>query len=201
MKLLKLFSITCLILVLQVLFVLNGFARQAVKEPEKTVKIGFLIPDDKSLDARRGAEMAIQKANKDGGFKGRSFQMVVRSMEGPWGTGSKEAVSQIFEEEVWAIIGSVDGRNAHLVEQVSAKTRIVFLSAWATDPTLSQAFVPLFFNCVPNDNQQADALIEELYNKRKIKIAALISGTDYDSKTASDNYIKRIKNGNKAFPI
>ena len=84
-------------------------------------------------------------------------------MEGPWGTGSKQAVNLVFDEEVVAMLGSHDGRNAHLVEQVSAKSRVVFLSAWSGDPTLAQAFVPWFFNCVPNDLQQADVLIEEIY--------------------------------------
>ena len=46
-------------------------------------------------------------------------------------------------------MGSHDGRNAHLVEQVATKSQVVFLSAWASDPTLSQAFVPWFFSCVP----------------------------------------------------
>ncbi len=83
-------------------------------------------------------------------------------MEGPWGTGSKQAVELIFDEEVWAILGSHDGRNAHLVEQVSAKSRVVFMSAWSGDPTLSQAFVPWFFNCVFNDLQVSDVLIDEI---------------------------------------
>ena len=97
-------------------------------------------------------------------------------MEGPWGTGSKEAVSLIFDDEVTAIMGSHDGRNAHLVEQVTTKTRIVFLSAWASDPTLSQAFVPWYFSCVPNDMQQADVLIKTIYKKSNTKLAVISPG-------------------------
>ena len=201
MRLFKLFFAFWLVFVLQVHFVLLGNAIQGLKGSEEIVKIGLLVPDLKSSEARQGAEIAIIKANENGGYKGHSFQLVVRSMEGPWGTGSKEAVNQIFEEKVWAIMGSNDGRNAHLVEQVSAKARIVFLSAWATDPTLSQAFVPLFFNCVPNDLQQAGALIEEIYNKRRITRLAAISDNDYDSKLASDSFLKRVKNGNKTVPL
>lgn len=188
-------------LVMQVLFILNLNAVQGLKGSDEIVKIGLLIPDIKSMEARQGAELAIMHANENGGYKGHPFQLVVRSMEGPWGTGSKQAVNQIFEDKVWAIMGSNDGRNAHLVEQVSAKARIVFLSAWATDPTLSQAFVPLFFNCVPNDLQQAAALIEEIYNRREITRLAAISDNDYDSKLASESFVKKAKIGNKTVPL
>lgn len=173
---------------------------QNTKEPE-TVKIGLLIPDNKSLAARHGAEMAIREANENGGFNGRPFQLVARSMEGPWGTGSKEAVNLIFEDEVWAIIGSHDGRNAHLVEQVTTKAQIVFLSAWASDPTLSQAFVPWYFSCVPNDLQQATALIEEIYNKREINKVAAVSDNGYDSKLALTSFVKKTKLAGKADPL
>ena len=167
----------------------------------QTVKIGLLIQDNSSLAARYGAEMAISKANKEGGFNGKKFQLVIRSMEGPWGTGSKQAVDLIFGENVWALMGSHDGRNAHLVEQVTTKTRIVFLSAWASDPTLAQAFVPWYFSCVPNNLQQADALINEIYNIRKLKIIASVSDNSYDSKLAAESFLKKIRIAGKKEPI
>jgi len=157
------------------------------------IKIGLLINNNTSLAAKQGAEMAIREANEKGGYGGKSFQLVVRSMEGPWGTGSKAAVSMIFEEEVCAIIGSHDGRNAHLVEQVSAKARIVFISAWATDPTLSQAFVPWYFSCVPNDLQQADELVREIYKKRKLTDIAAVSDNDYDAKMAVSSFKRKTR--------
>jgi branched-chain amino acid transport system substrate-binding protein len=167
----------------------------------KTVKIGLLVADTKSIEAKQGAEMAIRNANQKGGFNNIPFQLVVRSMDGPWGTGSKQAVDLIFEEEVWAIMGSHDGRNAHLVEQVSAKARIVFLSSWASDPTLSQAFVPWYFSCVPNDNQQAAALIEEIYKRRKINKIAVLSDNGYDSKMAVESFLKKSKQAGKTTPL
>jgi len=177
---------------------------QTVQNPsgsEKTVKIGMLIPDKNSIAAKRGAEMAIRKANENGGFNGRHFELVVRSMEGPWGTGSKQAVDLIFEENVCAIMGSPDGRNGHLVEQVTTKARIVFLSTWASDPTLAQAFVPWYFSCVPTDLQQADAFIEEIYNKRKLTKIAAISENDYDSKLALESFVKKTKQAGKIDPL
>jgi len=176
-------------------------AIQRREVPDSLIKIGLLIPDNNSVAALQGAEMAIKKANENGGYKGKPFQLAVRSMEGPWGTGSKQAVDLIFKENVWAIIGSSDGRNGHLIEQVSTKARIVFLSVWASDPTLAQAFVPWYFSCVPTDLQQADAIINEIYNKRLLKKIAAVSDDGYDSKLAMESFVKKIKINGKTEPI
>lgn len=181
--------------------VLNVHSEKDSEGQNDTIKIGLLIADNKALAAKYGAEMAIMKANRKGGLDGRPFQIIVRSMEGPWGTGSKEAVNMIFKEKVWAIIGSHDGRNAHLAEQVATKARIVFLSAWATDPTLSQAFVPWYFSCVPNDLQQATALIEEIYNNRKFSKIALVADNGYDSKLALKSFVKKSKIAGQKDPL
>ena len=179
----------------------DAISSQVTKESYKIIKIGLLLQDSKTVQARHGAEMAIRKANEKGRINGRSFQLVTRSMEGSWGTGSKMAVDLIFNEKVCAILGSHDGRNAHLVEQVAAKAQVVFLSAWASDPTLSQAFVPWFFNCVPNDLQQAEAIIDEIYTKRRISKIAAISDDGYDSKLALKSFLKKMKITGKAEPM
>jgi branched-chain amino acid transport system substrate-binding protein len=153
-----------------------------------TVKIGLLIPDQQSLAAQHGAALAIRKANQAGGRW--SFELVVRSCEGLWGAGSKESVSLVFEDQVVAIMGSLDGRNAHLAEQVATKTRIVFLSSWATDMTLSKAFVPWYFRCIPNDQQQAVSLAHEIYDKSRYHKVATIAMDAYDARLAANTFAK-----------
>jgi branched-chain amino acid transport system substrate-binding protein len=172
-----------------------------IQQTKEQIKIGLLIPNNKSLAAKQGAELAIRNANQKAGSNGKHFSLEVKSLEGPWGTGSKQAVSLIFDDNVCAIVGSCDGRNAHLIEQVCTKSRIVFLSAWSGDPSLSKAFVPWFFNCVPNDNQQSDALLEEIYNKRKLRKVAVISDNTYDPLLASDSFIKRSLQTGKPEPL
>ena len=191
----------CLILLILVFAELYTQAARSSDGSEQSVKIGLLIADKKSVAAIHGAELAIMRANDEGGFNGHPFQLVVRSTEGPWGTGSREAVNLIFEDKVWALLGSHGGRDAHLVEQVATKATVVFVSAWASDPTLSQAFVPWFFNCVPNDLQQADALIDEIFERRKLNKVAVVSGNDYDSKQALNTFLKEIKLKEKTDPV
>lgn len=168
------------------------YAQIKGKKPDRIIKIGLLLNDKTSNSAKNGAKLAIEIANKLEEASGTHFELVVRSMEGPWGTGSKETVNLVFNEKVWAILGSHDGRNAHLVEQVVAKTHVVFLSAWATDPTLYQAFVPWFFSIVPNDNQQAEILAKEiLHTNKRFKIATF-SDQSYDSNLALQSFLKKM---------
>jgi len=171
------------------------------EKPGQFIKIGLLIPDNRYTAAVQGAELAIRKANQDGGLNGRHLQLVVRSLEGPWGTGSKQAVDLIFEENAWALLGSHDGRNAHLVEQAATKSTVVFVSAWSGDPTLSQAFVPWFFNCVPNDNQQAASLLNEIYEIKKYRNIVVVHGSDYDSEKSLVSFMNSVKMAGKPDPL
>lgn len=168
---------------------------------ENIVKIGLLVPDKISVAAIHGAELAISEANRNGGLNGRIFKLEIRSMEGPWGTGSKQAVDLIFNEKVWVLLGSHDGRNAHLVEQAATKSIVVMVSAWSADPTLTQAFVPWFFNCVPNDLQQAETLIKEIYDASKLKSFAVVYDQEYDSRQALSSLLRVIKAQKKTVPV
>jgi branched-chain amino acid transport system substrate-binding protein len=186
------------LLILVITVSLGGIiAAFKISQKNEPVRIGLLIPDKNSTAAILGAELAINKANRDGGLSGRPFQVVVRSLEGPWGTGSKEAVNLIFNEKVWALLGSQDGRNAHLIEQVSAKTRVVFLSSWTGDPTLAQAFIPWFFNCAPNDMQRADALFREIFSEGKYTRPAIITDGGYDSKSIEKYFLEKVSGSGK----
>ncbi len=166
----------------------------------RTINIGLMISEyasksELSRAAIQGAELAIMQANLSfGGYNGIPFNLVTRSCDGPWGIGSKETVNLIYEDSVCAIIASLNGRNAHLVEQVATKAHIVMLSSRATDPTLSQAFVPWYFRIVPNDIQQANTLVEKIVTKKNLNNITAISDNGYDGKLASDNFIKQIMN-------
>ena len=166
-----------------------------------TIKIGLLVTDNNSRSAINGANLALDKINKRESASGHFYKIAVRSMEGTWGTGSTQTVNLIYKDKVWAVLGSHDGRNAHLVEQVIAKQHYVFLSAWATDPTLSQAFVPWYFSCVYNDLQQASSLADEIYNIRKYNKVALVSDEGYDSKLGMSSFQKIVKSEGKPAPL
>ncbi len=164
------------------------------KQPAE-VRLGLLIPappenEPLARSAWQGAELAIKMANEEGGFQGKPFRLIVRTADGLWGAGSKEAVKFVYEDEVSAIITALDGRNAHLAEQVATKSHVVQIATRATDETLSQAFVPWFFRIVPDDRQQAEKILQELSRNRISKIA-LMHADDYDQRMAAQTFKKK----------
>jgi branched-chain amino acid transport system substrate-binding protein len=199
--LIKAFVQLCLLLTLLTCSVNQKVFSQDQSFGKGPIKIGLLVQDSIHKASLHGARLAVNIANRKGGLNGRPFQLIVRSMEGPWGTGSKQAVNLIFEEEVWALVGSHDGRNAHLVEQAATKSQVVFVSAWSGDPTLSQAFVPWFYNCIPNDQQQAAAIVREIFTNRKMSKVAIVSDNEYDSKQALSNFLKKTRLDGNPDPV
>lgn len=162
-----------------------------------TIRIGLLVQDKQSYAARHAAALAVDQANLK--EKSLYFKLEVRDMEGPWGTGAKQTVSLVFNEDVKAVIGSVDGRNSHLAEQVSAKTRIPYISAASGDPTLGQAFIPWYFSCVYNDLQIASIMIDRVYRTPDEKVV-IVSDDGYDSKMSVTSFLRECRSKGKPEP-
>lgn len=155
-----------------------------------TIRIGLLISDNQSVAAKHGAMMAINEENKRN--SGNILVLEVRSMDGPWGIGGKQTVDLVFNKDVLALVSAVDGRNAHLAEQVSAKSHVVFINAGSGDPTLSRAFVPWYFSCLPDERQIAFDFVAHLSSNRSQKIIALIDSS-YDARISADSFSRACK--------
>lgn len=161
----------------------------AVWQADSLVRIGLLVPADgdsaRARDARRGAELAVRQWNARGGVRGRPVSLVVRAVAGPWGLGSKAVVDLLFGQRVHAVVDALDGRGAHVTEQVAVKSRTVMVSTWASDPTLAQAFVPWYFRVVPDDRRQAAALIREISRAKPYPRVGVVAAEAFDARVAA----------------
>jgi len=164
-----------------------------------TIRIGLLIPDSVHSRAERPVRLAMEEAGGNSGFPGTKLQLVVRSTEGPWGAGSKESVSLVYDDRVSAILGALDGRNGHLAEQVAAKSHLTYLETVATESTLSQAFVPYFMRCIPNDDQQARAILNKIDQLGKGDLA-ILSIDQYDIQSAARSFQRIASSENRNPP-
>lgn len=176
----------------------TGFASLAGERPgSDDLVIGLLVAslseeDAFSTSARQGAELAVQLTNASGGYQGKPYRLEVRSCKGPWGVTSREVVNLVYDEDALAIVASADGRNTHLAEQVATKTQVLLLSAWSGDPTLSRAYVPWFYHCVPDDAQQADALLHMVFQKKAHKKVVILVEDSYDARMSADYMQKAV---------
>ena len=184
-------TINLVITYLYAIFNLNPAIASASLDPfsdtpkNDTITIGLLV--DNLQDGRQAifaAQMAINQSNLGTGKNGNIFKLAIRETDGPWGKASTMVAELIYEEAAVALIGALDGRTAHLAEQVTAKSQIPYIETHATDPTLSRAFVPWFFRMVPNDYQVSTALTNHIYEQNKFSRVAIISDSTYDGKMA-----------------
>ena len=135
-------------------------------EDVESVLIGYFgssDPDDpEGGDMWRAAQLAIEEANADGGYRGKPFRLVSGWSKDPWGTGVVQVTRMAYDEKVWAIVGGIDGASTHLAEQVVAKARLTLVNPVSTDKTINLANVPWVFSCVPGDDILAGSLAEEI---------------------------------------
>ncbi|MFO7902572.1 MAG: ABC transporter substrate-binding protein [Planctomycetota bacterium] len=149
------------------------------------VRIGYFGPSDASdpIHGRmwQAARAAVKRANEDGGYQGKPFRLLPVWSENPWGSGVKKLTQLVYEQNVWAIVGGVDGPSTHLAEQVVTKARLPLISPLSTDKTVNLANVPWMFSLAPGDHRIAKAMIPSIIEVVADKPFVIISGNDHDS--------------------
>ncbi|HSW50299.1 MAG TPA: ABC transporter substrate-binding protein [Bryobacteraceae bacterium] len=144
------------------------------------IRIGFFGPTEDTI--WQGAALAVEEANRRGGYRGFPFRLVSRWSDDPWRAGAAHVVRLAYEDQVWAIIGGIDGATTHLAEQVVVKARLALVSPASTDRSVSQAGVPWMFTRMPEDDLLAGVLARALAGERNL---TLVSATDHDSRAFS----------------
>ncbi len=143
-----------------------GFYGPGRDEPDpvglKSVRIGVLGPgkDAEGLQMRTGVQMALDEMNRKGGYRGIPYEMVFRPDDGPWGMAAKQVVDFAYEDNVWTIIGGLDGLRTHVAELVVTKAWVPVVTPTASDTSIDYANVPWVFRCAPADSREAELLLD-----------------------------------------
>jgi len=160
-------------------------------EPEipNEVLVAYFGPDDpdhpEGGDLWLASSLAVEEANRAGGFRGVPFRLIPAWSEDPWGTGVARLARAVYDDGVWAVIGSIDGASTHLAEQVVAKARLTLVAPAGTDKTVNYANVAWMFSCLPSDDRWAELLAEALEGEIGHHPFTLITTTDHDSRAAT----------------
>ena len=176
-------------------------------EPEATnateVLIAWFAPADPKHEMGGGmwtaANLALEDANRAGGFRGAPFRLVPHWSENPWTGGVGPLAKLVYEQPIRAILGSLDGAATHLAEQVVAQARLTLLSPVATDKSVNLAGVPWMFSCAPHDGQIAQVLAAGVLAAWPAETRAtngalvLFSVTDHDSRAAVKEILKAFR--------
>ena len=179
-----------------------GFYGAGREEPPppglKEVRIGFLGPLEGSIIVAYGKQMlngstlALEEANKKGGYKGLPFKMMVHNDVGLWGAAANEIV-RMDDEGVWAWLGSIDDIVSHVAIRVTLKLEIPMVCTGDPDPTFTETNIPWVVRVIPDDRQSCYALanyIFDLNSKSRVAVIRVNNrygrvGTVHFNKTAT----------------
>lgn len=143
------------------------------------MRLGVLAPltDPDGIAVLEGVSIALDEANARGGYHGLPYAVVARTTEGPWGITSRQGAALAYDDNVWAIIGGLDGQQAHLAELIAAKAWIPVTTPWASDLTIDYANVPWVFRTAPDDGSQARLLWRYALGRGLSRIVVAVEGT------------------------
>jgi branched-chain amino acid transport system substrate-binding protein len=150
------------------------------------VLLGYFGPSDPAHpdgDLWCAAQLAIEEANRQGGYRGKPFRLVPRWSDSPWTAGAAQVTKLVYSDRVWAILGGIDGPTAHLAEQVVAKAWLPLVCSATTDRTANSANVPWMFLSLPGDHLQAPVLADQIAKGAAGKDFIVVSGDDHDSRS------------------
>ena len=145
----------------------------------KEIRIGFLGPlEGSSLvslgkQMLNGANLAIEEANKSGGFNGIPFELMVHNDVGLWGAAANEVV-KMDEEKVWAWLGSIDDIVSHVALRATLKMEIMMVNTGDPDPTFTETNIPWTIRVISDDRQSGYELASYIFEKMGHERVAVI---------------------------
>lgn len=189
-----------------------GMGREKPEPEVKTVKIGFIGPlleeDGPLLPAGlrpflrpgattvfgrsllQGATLALEEANREGGYRGKDFELVRRTDLVQWGQTSNELARFAYEDQVWAVLSSLDSNHNHVLSRATLKTHLPVVNAGSTDPTLTEHTIPWLVRCINDDRLNTYELMSYIYQVRKHTRVALLRVNDRDGRLGVAEFIK-----------
>jgi branched-chain amino acid transport system substrate-binding protein len=129
----------------------------------KTVKIGVLTSlsgngAQYGIAMKQGADLALEELNAAGGVLDKPLEIVYRDDRNEMGENGHQTVKLLFEDKVWAIIGSVHSGCTHVAARVTLKAETPQLTTVSTDPTVQMIGSPWMFRCLADDRSQGTAI-------------------------------------------
>jgi len=176
----------------------SGAARD-VPEPKNVteVRIGFFGPIEHNLEQvfglrmLHGAQLAVEEANARGGYGGKPFKLMLHNdydnwqaktvygEERPtdptiWGSASNEVVKMVYDDQDWAIFGSISSESTHIALRMALRTEISIVNSASTDPTIPETYIPWYFIDLQDDRVQDLTLARRIFTELGLKRVAIL---------------------------
>jgi branched-chain amino acid transport system substrate-binding protein len=176
----------------------SGAARD-VPEPKNVteVRIGFFGPIEHNpeqvfgLRMLHGAQLAVEEANAHGGYGGKPFKLMLHNDydnwqaktvygeerptdTGIWGAAANEVVKMVYDDQDWAIFGSISSESTHIALRMALRTEISIVNSASTDPTIPETYIPWYFIDLQDDRVQCLTLARRIFTELGLKRVAIL---------------------------
>jgi len=161
------------------------------------IRIGFfgpVAPNPESVFGQRmlhGAQLAVEEANARGGYGGKPFKLMphndydnwqaktVYGEDRPtdpaiWGSASNEVVKMVYDDQDWAIFGSISSESTHIALRVALRAEIPIVNSASTDPTIPETYIPWYFTDLQDDRVQCLTLARRIFTGLGLKRVAIL---------------------------
>ena len=161
------------------------------------MRIGFFGPIEHNpesvfgLRMLHGAQLAVEEANARGGYGGKPFKLMehndydnwqAKTVYGDdrptdptiWGSASNEAVKMVYDDQDWAIFGSISSESTHIALRVALRAEIPIVNSASTDPTIPETYIPWYFTDLQDDRVQSLTLARRIFTELGLKRVALL---------------------------
>jgi branched-chain amino acid transport system substrate-binding protein len=161
------------------------------------VRIGFFGPIEHNPDSvfglrmLHGAQLAVDEANARGGYGGKPFRLMLhndydnwqaKTVYGDdrptdpaiWGSASNEVVKMVYDDQDWAIFGSISSESTHIALRVALRAEIPIVNSASTDPTIPETYIPWYFTDLQDDRVQCLTLARHIFSELGLKRVAIL---------------------------
>ncbi|HEY1895829.1 MAG TPA: ABC transporter substrate-binding protein [Terracidiphilus sp.] len=176
----------------------SGAGRDLPEPKDLTeVRIGFFGPVEHNPDSvfglrmLHGAQLAVDEANARGGYGGKPFRLMLhndydnwqaKAVYGDdrptdpaiWGSASDETVKMVYDDQDWAIFGSINSESTHIALRVALRAEIPIVNSASTDPTIPETYIPWYFTDLQDDRVQCLTLARRIFTELGLKRVAIL---------------------------
>jgi ABC-type branched-subunit amino acid transport system substrate-binding protein len=176
----------------------SGAGRDIPEPKDLTeVRIGFIGPVEPNPEAvfgtrmLHGAQLAVEEWNARGGYGGKPFRLMqhndynnwqAKAVYGDdrptdpaiWGSTSDETVKMVYDDQDWAIFGSISSETTHIVLRVALRAEIPIVNSASTDFTIPETYIPWYFTDIQDDRVQCLTLARHIFTELGMKRVAIL---------------------------
>jgi len=137
----------------------------------------------------QGAKLAVEQANARGGYRDSiPYNLVVKNDNGQWRASGRALIDLAYKDSVWAVIGSMDGANSHVLIRVALKIEIPVMNTADTDPTFIETNIPWVIRNITDDRQMSYLLADYAYKKLGLNRVAALRESDRYGRMSIDEF-------------